>query len=176
MSGGAHLNIERLPTARILARPVAISVARVALLAVAVSTLLAACGTPAVRVIPAEPNGRQAKICDVLMPALPDRIDQAEQRTTEPSGSAAAAWGDPAIVLRCGIEPPATLTSSSPCTVLDGVGWFAEKAERGYVFTTIGREALVEVTVPSAYAPEANALIDLAPAIRKHDPETKPCV
>jgi hypothetical protein len=39
------------------------------------------------------------------------------------------------------------------------------------VFTTWGRVLYVEVMVPDAYAPEANALVDLAPAIKQNIPK-----
>jgi hypothetical protein len=45
------------------------------------------------------------------------------------------------------------------------VEWFPEELERGYRFTTFGRSAFVEVTVPDDYRPEVNALVDLAAAV-----------
>ena len=47
--------------------------------------------------------------------------------------------------------------------------------EGGYLFTTIGRPAYVQVGVPTEYAPEANALVDLAVAV-KEIPAERPCV
>lgn len=93
----------------------------------------------------------------------------------DPSTALAGSWGDPPIVLRCGVRRPAGLASSSSCTVVNGVGWYAERAERGYVFTTIGRAAFVEVSVPSSYTPPATALVDLAATVKKHVPESAPC-
>lgn len=84
------------------------------------------------------------------------------------------AWGEPAIVLRCGVPKPAALTATSRCDEVDGVGWFAEQVPGGYRFTTIGRSVYVEVSVPSDYAPEANALVDLAPAVSR-TPVLTPC-
>jgi hypothetical protein len=40
-----------------------------------------------------------------------------------------------------------------------------EQLERGYLFTTVGRAPAVEVSVPDAYRPESDALVDLAPAV-----------
>ena len=56
-----------------------------------------------------------------------------------------------------------------------GVGWFAEPAYGGYLFTTIGRPAYVEVSVPSHDAPEAHALVDFATPINTYDPAEQPC-
>lgn len=108
------------------------------------------------------------------MPHLPDAVAGQKRRvTSEPALT--AAWGDPPISLRCGVTRPAAMTRASQCYEVDGVGWFAEQGEGGWLFTTFGRDAFVEVGVPSAYAPEANALVDLAPAISAHDPLREPC-
>ena len=48
--------------------------------------------------------------------------------------------------------------------------WFAEQLTHGVRFTTTGRDAYVEVTVPDADAPEAGVLGDLAQAIRSSVP------
>ena len=86
-------------------------------------------------------------------------------------GRVAAAWGDPAIILRCGVEKPEALTPSSRCFEVSDVGWLAETTADGYLFTTIGRAFHVSVEVPKTYDPAADALADLAPTVKKHDPE-----
>ena len=104
----------------------------------------------------------------------------------EPADAPAAAWGDPPVVLRCGVSRPAALRRTSVCFLVNHVGWLATQDGRelrgdrpvdGTVsFTTIGRAAYVEVTVPddgdrSSVAP----LTDLAAAIRKTVPERRQC-
>jgi len=42
-------------------------------------------------------------------------------------------------------------------------------------FTTVGRSPYVDVVVPDAYQPAADALIDLTPAIRSSTTVTSPC-
>lgn len=78
-----------------------------------------------------------------------------------------ATWGDPHIVLRCGVDKPAGLQPTSPCDVVNDVGWFSEQIDDGWRFTTIGRAGNIEVTVPTSYAPQADALVDLSAAIKK---------
>ena len=73
------------------------------------------------------------------------------------------------------MEKPPGLGDASECFEVNGVGWFAEEAEGGYLFTTIGRSAYVQLGVPTEYAPEANALVDVAEAVKK-TPELQPCV
>jgi hypothetical protein len=112
--------------------------------------------------------------CEALLADAPRRVD--DQDALEVSGRIAAAWGDPAIVLRCGVEKPASLTPSSRCFDVNHVGWLAETTADGYLFTTIGRAFRVSVEVPKKYDPAADALADLATTVKKHDPEKQPCV
>jgi Protein of unknown function (DUF3515) len=128
-----------------------------------------------VSVEPTRPTGAAADACHALLERTPDQVGGADSRPVQPADSLAAAWGDPPIVLRCGVPKPAALRPSSHCTEINGVGWFAERATRGYIFTTIGRAAFVEVSVPSAYDPPAAPLIDLAGAVKKAIPERAPC-
>jgi hypothetical protein len=121
------------------------------------------------------PSGEASQACTALLGDLPDKVLNGERRQVEP-GRFSAAWGDPPITLRCGVEKPPGLTSTSSCFEVNGVGWFAEEVSGGYLFTTIGRTTYVEVAVPSDYAPEANALVDLADAVNAHDPAIKPCI
>ena len=85
-----------------------------------------------------------------------------------------ATWGDPHIVLRCGVDKTAGLQPTSPCDVVNDVGWFSEQIDDGWRFTTIGRAGNIEVTVPTSYAPQADALVDLSAAIKKM-PQVRAC-
>jgi len=85
-----------------------------------------------------------------------------------------ATWGDPHIVLRCGVDKPAGLHPTSPCDVVNDGGWFSEQIDDGWRFTTIGRAGNIEVTVPTSYAPQADALVDLSAAIKKM-PQVRAC-
>jgi hypothetical protein len=60
--------------------------------------------------------------------------------------------------------------------MVDDVGWFSENTSDGYLFTTIGRQYFVSIEVPKDYDPPADALVDLAKSVKKHDPDVKPCV
>ena len=112
--------------------------------------------------------------CEALLADVPRRV--ADQDALDVPGRVAAAWGDPAIVLRCGVEKPSALTPSARCFDVNHVGWLSETTADGYLFTTIGRSFHVSVEVPKSYDPAADALADLATTVKKHDPETKPCV
>ncbi len=134
---------------------------------------LTAC-SGAVAVPEPTPDESGRTVCAQLVAALPDRVLDATRRTAEP-GVLTAAWGDPPITLRCGVAAPPGLVPTSECLEVNGVGWFAEEAEGGRLYTTIGRRVFVEVGVPSDYGPQASALVDLAAAVSAQDPLVKPC-
>lgn len=106
------------------------------------------------------------------MPALPTVVHDESTRDVSPLSPLVAAWGDPAIVLRCGVERPANYEPTAELATINGVDWFPEQTSDGYRFTTWGRQANVEVFVPDTYAPEVNPLVDVAPAIKQYIPKT----
>ena len=61
--------------------------------------------------------------CTSLLSALHGTIGDQPSRTIDPPVPGAAAWGNPPIVLRCGIPTPAELTCSSALQVVDDVAW-----------------------------------------------------
>ena len=111
-------------------------------------------------------------MCERLETALPDQLDDAHRRPAMPESPLTAAWGDPALVLRCGVPRPAGLGPMSDVLEVEDVAWFLVESHAGYTFTTIGRTANVELTVPTEVdRSEATApLVDLAPAIKAEDP------
>lgn len=119
------------------------------------------------------PSAGVRQQCAAVMAALPPTVLDQSRRTVEP-GALSAAWGDPTITVKCGVGKPPGLGDASECFEVNGVGWFAEEADGGYLFTTIGRPAYIQVGVPTDYAPEANALVDVAEAV-KQTPEIQPC-
>ena len=100
--------------------------------------------------------------CEELADLLPDQVLSQSARATSPESDLTKAWGDPAIILRCGVDTPIELSATSQLVTVNNVDWFPQELTAGYRFTTTGREANVEVSVPGAYAPEAGALVDLA--------------
>jgi len=121
-----------------------------------------------------EPGGSTGPMCNSVLQDAPQRVDNAEARET--ASGAGRAWGDPAIILQCGVPKPDALKPTSRCAMVNGVGWFSKKTEDAYVFTTIGRETFVRVTVPREYEPTADALVDLAKTIKNNVPVVRECV
>ena len=145
---------------------------------VVLAAVCAGCGSD-VEVDATGATGADRAACLALVKALPARVaDQPQRRTT---GSAlGAAWGDPAIVLRCGVGKPRDYDPITGCQTANGLDWYVPRKGMNdqsvdVVMTTIGRKPAIEVTLPARYRPPAAAMVDLAPAIKAHTRETTPC-
>jgi len=143
--------------------------------------LVVGCGADAVSVDPPRVTDDEAETCGALVDALPDAVADELRRPVEPATASAAAWGDPPVVLRCGVETPAGFDRFATCQETNGVGWFVpdaaiEDQDSDVVMTTIGRTVNVEVVVPGSRRPPAAAMVDLAGAIKRTVPEVDPCV
>lgn len=145
-----------------------------ALALVAAPLLLAAC-SGSVDVAPPDLGGASSTAsldaCTQLTADLPEQVAEQKSRSTAPESPLTAAWGEPAILLRCGVPRPEALTAASQLVSVNGVDWFAEELTAGYVFTTEGRSPSVEVTVPDDYAPEIGPVTELSPFVAAAIPQ-----
>ncbi|WP_329413985.1 DUF3515 domain-containing protein [Streptomyces sp. NBC_00704] len=120
------------------------------------------------------PTAAVTELCRNLDEALPSAVDDLDRRDPSPASALTAGWGNPAIILRCGVERPAKMNDSEAEGVeVDGVGWLLEKRDGGaFRFTTTLRKAYVEVTIPEKRTGDGMApLVDVAPAVKKAIPE-----
>ena len=116
------------------------------------------------------PGAKVAALCRSLDRALPSKVDGLGRRDPEPASPLTAGWGDPAIILRCGVPRPAEMSDPEADGVeVNGVGWLLQKQKDGsFRFTSTLRKAYVEVTIPAKRTGDGMApLVDLAPAIKK---------
>lgn len=82
--------------------------------------------------------------CAEVSVLLPDAVGELERVWTD--AQATGAWGDPTVVLRCGVEPPAP--STEVCTTIGGVDWLVLKQEDDRQrLVTYGRDPAVEVMI-----------------------------
>ncbi|WP_288717798.1 DUF3515 domain-containing protein [uncultured Cutibacterium sp.] len=137
----------------------------------AVFLLTAACSGREEPIVHPSPTGSAVAGCRAVMAGLPQKVAGARLKDHD---ATVATWGDPRIVLRCGVNKPAGLQPTSRCDVINDVGWFSEQIDNGWRFTTIGRMGNVEVTVPTSYVPQADALVDLSAAVKKM-PQVRSC-
>ena len=127
--------------------------------------LTASCGGyGAVDVDPFTTESDTADTCSALLDDLPQVVDDAIRRDVSPADLPAAAWGQPAIVLRCGVSMPEEFDAFASCHVTNGVGWFVpesqvEDQQADVVMTTVGRVQHVQVVVPARYRPPAAAMV-----------------
>ena len=136
----------------------------------AIGALAGCTNSPAVHV--AVPAGLHAG-CDRLHRELTGDLGGLDRRDTEPASGRTAAWGDPPLVLRCGVPRPAGLAADSELIEVNGVAWYLSEGTRPYVFTTVGSGTYVEVRVPRS-TPRTEAtgpLVDLAPAVQAAFPD-----
>ncbi|TQJ55918.1 DUF3515 domain-containing protein [Streptomyces sp. NBC_00080] len=120
------------------------------------------------------PSASVTKLCRNLDEALPSTVDESGRGDPSPASALTAGWGNPAIILRCGVERPEKMSDENADGVeVDGVGWLLEERDDGaFRFTTTLRRAYVEVTIPKDRAGDGMApLVDLAPSVKKAIPE-----
>ncbi|CQR61556.1 DUF3515 domain-containing protein [Streptomyces leeuwenhoekii] len=120
------------------------------------------------------PGADATRLCRNLDAELPSKVDGLSREDPEPRSALTAGWGNPVIILRCGVPRPAEMSDPEADGVeVDGVGWLLQKRKDGsFRFTTTLRKAYAEVTLPKERAGDGLApLVDLAPAVKKAIPE-----
>ena len=157
-----------LPRRRRLA-PLAAAIVLPVLLA-----LLSACGG-AVEIDLPKLSAADRAVCDEFAAELPATLAEQKQVEIEPKSAPAAAYGDPAIIVRCGVPRPKGFGLTSSCEQADGVGYYipdAQYTDQGADVTlyAAGYRPRVEVTIPAKYRPSAvaAAMSVLAPLVKKH--------
>lgn len=142
------------------------------LVTVAAGATAAGCGIGSVEVPEPKPDATTAGICRKLR--LPDKVEGEQRRTVKPESPLTAAWGSPAIALRCGVPLP-THNMLAPTAMIDGVRWLPIPEDRPVTYTAVGRLAYVEVTIPRAYTdkgkPAGEILMAFTSAIRDAVPQ-----
>lgn len=127
-------------------------------------------------------SAADASTCEDFTADLPDTFAEQAPVEFEPTDAPAAAYGDPAIVVTCGVDAPSGFSLASSCESANGVGYYIP--EEQYVdqgadvtITTAGYLPRVEVRVPATYRPNAvaAAMAALAPLVKRHLTLVEPC-
>ncbi|KUN01599.1 hypothetical protein AQI95_29945 [Streptomyces yokosukanensis] len=129
------------------------------------------------------PDAKTAKVCRDLHRVLPQKLDGRDRDDPEPRSAYTAGWGNPAIILRCGVARPPKMIDpkvaegDDPDAIaggVNGVDWLMEKQGDGtWRFTTANRVAYVQVGLPkgmSAQNEGTAVLTDLAAPVKKAIP------
>jgi hypothetical protein len=88
--------------------------------------------------------------CPGLMKVLPlDLLDEPSRRVDSDSPFAYA-WGDPPVVLVCGVDRPAGWVVGQSAIQINGVQWYVDTDDPDTtVWTAVDRSVYVQVRVPS---------------------------
>lgn len=129
--------------------------------------------------IPAAPvPGAEGTWCTDLAAHYPATLRDEPRREPIAADAAVAAWGDPPMILRCGLMDPAELTCASPLTqVTDASGvtvaWLRLEDSSAVTYIAVDRPVRVALTM----APDGGfgAVQELSEVIGRELPERPVC-
>lgn len=99
-----------------------------------------------------DPAEAESAACRSASAQWPKTVAGQSRQATSSTSDAVRAWGDPAVIARCGLAPIGPTTDQ--CLNVSGIDWVAHPLTDGVRFTTYGRSPAIEVLVPNAYQPE----------------------
>lgn len=124
-----------------------------------------------VAVPPVTPEADQQ--CPALMSKLPLELAGEQSRRVDSASPFAYAWGDPAVVLICGVDRPAGFVAGTATIQINGVQWYVDTTNPDTtVWTAVDRPVYVEVRLPAEVdsAPVTALTTDLAQALPYREP------
>jgi hypothetical protein len=99
----------------------------------------------------AAPTGEADVACPVFVDSLPGRLVDETPRRVKSTSPYVRAWGDPAVVLVCGVDRPAGFTVGAGLIQIDDVLWFVDTSDpKTVVWTAVDRPVYVQVRVPAS--------------------------
>lgn len=108
------------------------------------------------------------EVCAKVMHLLPGELLTQGKRaiTKSPVQSVVAAWGDPVIVLQCGVTTPATEVFMPDVITVNSIDWRYEELDGGTRFYSDSLQTIIRIDVPSSYDNPVDALADLSSALQ----------
>jgi hypothetical protein len=131
---------------------------------------------------PPSTSAATVSACAQVISGLPLTLAGQDVRRTEstPASGAIQAWGDPAIVLRCGVDRPKSLVPGSSAEYISTTGtsgpfYDVTTDDGANVYTSVDRAVYIAVTVPAKYhaAPMptiSRAIAKVLPPVCSTDP------
>jgi hypothetical protein len=108
---------------------------------------------PPVPVQPPPDSVEAQRSCPPLVAALPLRLRDLLARPVTSSSPFALAWGEPPVVLRCGVpRPPGFVVGAANVVAVNGVTWYVQEGPDRAMWTVVDRAVYVEVSVPNPLA------------------------
>jgi hypothetical protein len=104
--------------------------------------------------------------CTSLFQALPVQLEGDDPRVVQSASPYVRAWGDPPVVVVCGVAKPAGFTADAGLIQINGVAWYVDtSAKDTVVWTAVDRAVYVQVQVPASA--DSSSVTDLtAPIVR----------
>ncbi|WP_233491695.1 DUF3515 domain-containing protein [Blastococcus sp. TBT05-19] len=115
--------------------------------------------------------------CPALMENLPFELAGEPSRKVQSDTLHVYAWGEPPVVLRCGVERPVGWTVGASAIQINGVQWYVDTADpETTVWTVVDRPVYVEVRLPADVdsAPVTALTVPLAEALPYQEPTPGP--
>jgi hypothetical protein len=112
-----------------------------------------------------------ATVCRALVAKLPDVLGGLNRRPVTAGAEQNAAFGDPPIVVSCGVPQPA-VPQDAQLLGLSNVCWYPQEHPTETVWQTIDREVALRVVVPKAA--DGSWLVNLSAPIVETVPATTP--
>jgi Protein of unknown function (DUF3515) len=144
--------------------------------------LLAACSGP-VEVDSPDVDAGDRAACEGLVDDLPATLSGEDPVETEPKDPLGAAYGDPAIIVVCGVDVPEDFNETSACEEANKVGWYAppeqyDDQSADVTIFAVTHRPVVELRMPSDYRPAglAAALAELAAPVKRNLEKVQDCV
>jgi hypothetical protein len=128
-----------------------------------------------VKVPPVTPEADAS--CPTLMKTLPLELSGEQSRRVKSDSPYAYAWGDPAVVLICGVDRPAGYVVGVSSIQINGVQFYVDTTDPDTtVWTTVDRPVYVQISLPSSVdsAPVTALTPQIAQALPYRDPQPGP--
>ena len=107
---------------------------------------------------PPDTSAATVSTCAKVISALPLQLTGLDLRRTvsNPPSSSIVAWGDPPVVLRCGVSRPKSLVPGSSAQYISTTGqggpfYDVTTGSAANVYTSVDRAVYIKITVPAQY-------------------------
>ncbi len=119
---------------------------------------------PPLPVVPPRRSAAADRFCPLLVDGLPTRLHDLDARPVQSASAFVAAWGEPPVVLRCGVPRPPGFVVGAQTFVVEDVTWFVQQQAGRAVWTAVDRPVYVELSVPLRYT--SGPVVPIADAVR----------
>lgn len=112
--------------------------------------------------------------CPALMSLLPLDLTDEPSRRVQSDSPYAYAWGEPPIVLVCGVDRPVGYVVGVSAIQINGVQWYVDTSDPDTtVWTTVDRPVYVQVRLPASVdsAPVTALSTPIGQALAYREPE-----